>query len=156
MYGPISHIVYALQIAQLILLGILPIDIFTPVLFWAANKFELFKRMEHSRSNETEADETGLKIAALACFNTHKGPNVFKKLAKVVEEHGGECVAHWDDSHPLPLDREESLAKMSASINCDNTSSCKTTLQRFKEVWAGKHEMSATEKQERSFTVNTN
>jgi predicted Zn-dependent protease len=34
----------------------------------------------NSREHECEADETGLKIAALSCFNTHSGPRIFKKV----------------------------------------------------------------------------
>ncbi|GMH70865.1 hypothetical protein TL16_g05509, partial [Triparma laevis f. inornata] len=88
----------------------------------------------NSREHEEEADITGLKIAALACFNTHVGPEIFGKLAKLSGKDGDDVIAGWTDTHPLPLDRLKNLKAKSSEINCDNVGHCHGFLERYREA----------------------
>jgi predicted Zn-dependent protease len=130
---------FYVSLAQIMFLSVIPLDFFTPLLIYFGGNFETFELMQHSRECESEADETGLKIAALACFDTHKGPHVFKKLSEFTEQFSGEAqTSHWSDSHPMPLDREESLIKLSQKINCDDMKRCHGLLERMGKMWGGK------------------
>jgi Zn-dependent protease with chaperone function len=69
----------------------------------------------HSRESEEEADMTGLKIAAKACYNTLAGVEVFNKLAKAAENKNH--VYSWLDSHPASDYRAQYLLEASATYN---------------------------------------
>ena len=88
----------------------------------------------NSREHEEEADITGLKIAALACYNTHVGPDIFGKLAKLGGRDGEDVVAGWTDTHPLPMERLKNLKERSNIINCDNVGHCHGFLERYMEA----------------------
>ncbi|GMH68765.1 hypothetical protein TrST_g4413 [Triparma strigata] len=88
----------------------------------------------NSREHEEEADITGLKIAALACYNTHAGPEIFGKLAKMSGRDGEDAIAGWTDTHPLPMDRLKNLKEKSTEINCDNVGHCHGFLERYMEA----------------------
>jgi len=72
-----------------------------------------------------------LKISALSCYNTHEGPHVFKKLAVIAGDKGDRKAPSWNDSHPLPMDRERRLLKQSKIINCDDNPNCHGVLERI-------------------------
>ena len=127
---------FYLSMAQIVFLSLVPIDFISPFIIYLSTNFETFKVAEHSRHNETEADETGLKIAALGCFDTHKGPHVFKKLG----QYSGRSSKSWKDTHPMPLDREEALLEMAKVINCDNARRCHGVLENFRDAWRGRAE----------------
>ncbi|CAM9250726.1 unnamed protein product, partial [Ectocarpus fasciculatus] len=50
----------------------------------------------HSRSNEEEADMSGVKIMSKACFNAVEGSNIFLKLGALGESRS----TSWLDTHP--------------------------------------------------------
>ena len=83
----------------------------------------------YSRSHETEADDTGLKITARACFDTRKAYTVFTKIGKAYNMES--AVASWSDSHPLPLERALVLQEKSDTINCDKDPSCQGLMARL-------------------------
>lgn len=130
---------FFLAMAQVVFLMVIPIDFFSPLLIWAAENFQERELCAHSRENEAEADETGLKIAALGCFNTHRGPHIFKKLGEFsAEVTGGASLPHWSDTHPMPLDRERRLVELSKKINCDDAKRCHGVLERMRESFLGR------------------
>lgn len=99
-----------------------------------ANRMQNLMLAANSREHECEADVTGLKVAALSCFNTHSGPGVFKKLAKLSGRDSEDATPHWSDTHPMPLDREKTLIEQSKHINCDKVRHCHGFLERFKQA----------------------
>lgn len=69
-----------------------------------------------SREDETEADLMGMVIAAKACYNVHRGVNVFHKF-KILSEHSEASGDTMFQSHPDPVAREESMRTLAASFN---------------------------------------
>ena len=51
----------------------------------------------HSRTNEEEADMTGVKIMSKACFDVIEGSNIFLKLAGL---SNSQSSTSWLDTHP--------------------------------------------------------
>ena len=116
----------------------------------------------HSRCNEREADELGIQLAAMSCFDTKRAPIVMKNLHEItlhmsdqlkplieplsiaedlkrreIDEKGHE-LSSFMDTHPPSLFRYENLLKMSKEENADKyPSKCKNTrrgLMRALEV----------------------
>ena len=71
----------------------------------------------NSRDHERMADELGIKLAAMACYDTSRATDVFKKMHKYDVEmkqmHNAQKGAHLFDSHPPSLERYETLVEMS-------------------------------------------
>jgi Zn-dependent protease with chaperone function len=69
-----------------------------------------------SRDHELEADELGLKIAAMACYNTKRGSYVMKKMHDEAIKLAGEPTHYSNlltmlDTHPPSLDRYNKLVE---------------------------------------------
>jgi predicted Zn-dependent protease len=77
----------------------------------------------NSREHETEADELGVKLAAMACFNTVRGAEVFRKMHEfdVAQGHAGKNLM---SSHPASSERYENVKMMSADENLAKYSYC--------------------------------
>ena len=67
----------------------------------------------HSRDHEDEADRTGLRIAASACFDARHAASFMGKLA----DHGGRGPASWLATHPSSDDRQARLAALARDIH---------------------------------------
>lgn len=67
----------------------------------------------HSRDHEDEADLTGLRIAASACFDARHAASFMSKLA----DHGGRGPASWLATHPSSDDRQARLAALARDIH---------------------------------------
>jgi Zn-dependent protease with chaperone function len=67
----------------------------------------------HSRSNEEEADLTGVKIMSRACYDAVEGSNVFIKLAAL----GESTSASWLDTHPSSALRAKYIKEATAQHN---------------------------------------
>ena len=65
----------------------------------------------NSRECETEADELGLKILSLACYDVIKGPRIFEKFG-LLENH---AKAGWFATHPSSDERLQKLQLLSRS-----------------------------------------
>jgi len=130
------------RISELVLLSMLdPSGILTFALAYFGYKLSSYRSAAHSRQHEREADDMGLKIAALACYDTQKGSHVFGKLAKL----GGSARQqefHYMDTHPLPLEREQELVTQSATIRRENHSHCSSTYSKFWRAKAHQQENS--------------
>lgn len=55
-----------------------------------------YLELEYSRETEEEADELGIHIAALACYDTHNGAKIFDKFSNLQGHH----ATGWNDTHP--------------------------------------------------------
>ena len=86
----------------------------------------------HSRAHETEADELGCKLTAMACFDTKRGSNAFLKMHQHDVKHGADSKDLMS-SHPPSLERYEHLQELNAEENCARYPHCsnlKTQLGR--------------------------
>lgn len=87
----------------------------------------------HSRSNETEADELGCRLAAMACFNTSRGAKVFQRMAQYDESNGGsrnDLMA----SHPASAGRYEFVKQLAMEEKYEKYSHCQTLAKRVRRA----------------------
>lgn len=73
-------------------------------------------KQSYSRQCESEADELGLIIASLACFDTKKGVEFFSKLADIE----GHKSTQWNHSHPSSDYRHTDLKKKVIDYHTDD------------------------------------
>jgi Zn-dependent protease with chaperone function len=86
----------------------------------------------HSRAHETEADELGCKITAMACFDTKRGSKAFLTMHQHDVKHGADSKDLMS-THPPSLERYEHLQDINAEENFARYSYCnklKTQLGR--------------------------
>jgi Zn-dependent protease with chaperone function len=72
----------------------------------------------YSRESETEADLTGIQIAAKACYETRGAGKVFLKFAEYKGESGDDTS--WGSSHPADAHRHLYVEKESEVHNPEN------------------------------------
>lgn len=109
----------------------------------------------YSRKNEREADELGIKLAAMSCFDTRRAPKVFEKLHQyhdkvnellspeqvaAIEEkkdertinQRGYQLSSFSDTHPPTMMRYDYLLDLSREENADKYSKqCNKTRRSF-------------------------
>ena len=94
----------------------------------------------HSRHHENEADELGIKLTAMSCFDTKRAPKVFAKMhehnkdmmkkmkgndevlienVEKASQKDGYLLNSYMDTHPPTLLRYENLVKLSKEENPD-------------------------------------
>ena len=96
-----------------------------------------------SREHESEADELGLTLAAMACYDTKKGAHVMKKMHDHQVGLAGEPsknshLLHLLDTHPPSMDRYEKILKQSETENAGKYSHdhCASVQRRMMQaVW---------------------
>jgi Zn-dependent protease with chaperone function len=75
----------------------------------------------YSRENERQADELGIKLTAMACYDTKSASIVFNKMYKHNEKNGlgvgGVGFRGLFDSHPPSEERYLSLLEQSEDEN---------------------------------------
>ena len=91
----------------------------------------------HSRDHEHEADEMGIQLAAMACFDTEKAAAVFRKMHE--ENMGppsGKRLLSFADTHPSSADRYEKLILASTTENVSKyaDTSCASVGSRLRSV----------------------
>jgi Zn-dependent protease with chaperone function len=92
-----------------------------------------------SRQNETEADELGCKLAGMACFDTKRGVEAFRKMAETDERMDGSySKLSMMNSHPPSAARYEVLRSLSDTENYQQYSYCNTLGRRIKRAMAKK------------------
>lgn len=78
-----------------------------------------------SRDHEREADELGIKLAAMACYNTHRAATVFQRLhEKEQVPSTGNKLFSFANSHPPTEERYRDLVLASESENADSYDNC--------------------------------
>lgn len=78
-----------------------------------------------SRDHEREADELGIKLAAMACYNTHRAASVFQRLhEKEQVPSTGNKLFSFANSHPPTDERYRDLVLASESENADSYDNC--------------------------------
>ena len=114
----------------------------------------------NSRESEAEADRMGIKIAAMACYDTRAGAEVFDRMRQDGEEGleeqegGGGAPGEGDrgrglmsflDTHPPSKDRYDYLVRASEEENAERyqrSHGCGSVRQMFRQA------MSATKRSE--------
>lgn len=84
----------------------------------------------HSRDSERAADQLGIRIAAMSCFDTGRAATVFRKMA--LKKNQGETelkanvdqeqvaeTTHFTDTHPPSMERYMNIKSMSKDENAD-------------------------------------
>eukprot|EP00531_Pseudo-nitzschia_arenysensis_P010356 CAMPEP_0116117340 /NCGR_PEP_ID=MMETSP0329-20121206/1517_1 /TAXON_ID=697910 /ORGANISM="Pseudo-nitzschia arenysensis, Strain B593" /LENGTH=438 /DNA_ID=CAMNT_0003610891 /DNA_START=113 /DNA_END=1429 /DNA_ORIENTATION=- len=84
-----------------------------------------------SRSNETEADELGLRLAAMSCYDTKRGIQVYRKMEKAAVSDGTAPQHSFMSSHPPSGERYEHLHSMVETENFSQYSYCNTLQKRI-------------------------
>ena len=104
-----------------------------------------------SRENEREADALGAKLAAMACYDTTRGTNVFHKMASLPPSSVNNNVAvrsdssttttipestGFLDSHPSSMERHQTLLALATTKeNPSNYTSCQKTKGFFHQLF---------------------
>jgi len=99
-----------------------------------------------SREHETQADELGLKLAAMACYDTKSGTEVMKKMNDYQEQVMGTTAKNSNllqllDSHPPSLARYEKMKEESKTENPDkygHTHCANLQRKMYQAVWGGR------------------
>lgn len=84
----------------------------------------------YSRENEREADELGIKLTAMACYDTKEASRVFHKMHMQDVESGLGASAgrigllSFFDTHPPSDERFRSLLEVRLTICCSISLGC--------------------------------
>lgn len=104
----------------------------------------------HSRENEREADEMGIKVAAMACFDTKRGSEVFRKMhefdvksGKVDSASGSANLSDLLQTHPASKARYEFLLEASEEENMKKyeDTTCNSIQNSFRKMFLKEKEM---------------
>jgi len=74
--------------------------------------------LQHSRADERQADDLGLRYLLRAGYDPREMPPVFEMLERVAEQEGGRLPV-WLSTHPDPGSRAERLAKEVAAAEAN-------------------------------------
>ena len=94
----------------------------------------------YSREHEVEADKLGIQLAAMACFDTRRGAEVFRRMMEMESESSvmGRLMPKWlvrfEMDHPLTEDRYKYLVQASETENAAKYSNtaCADVCRKFK------------------------
>ena len=71
--------------------------------------------LKHSRDDERQADDLGLRYMQRARFDPREMPDVFTMLERVSEARGGDGPPEWLSTHPNPGNRRERIEQAIAA-----------------------------------------
>ena len=98
----------------------------------------------NSREHEREADELGIKIATMACYDTSRATDVFQKIHKydveMMKTHDVEKVTNFFDAHPPTLERYETLVEISKNGSLkgyEEQGECASIKNKFRYALSG-------------------
>mmetsp|Transcript_7586 Transcript_7586/g.8351 ORF Transcript_7586/g.8351 Transcript_7586/m.8351 type:complete len:108 (+) Transcript_7586:2-325(+) len=78
-----------------------------------------------SREFEREADILGIKLAAMACYDTKRGTDVFRRLGEISKKNNnGYSHTSFIDSHPPSDERYRDLIIASETENANAYPNC--------------------------------
>jgi Zn-dependent protease with chaperone function len=84
-----------------------------------------------SRAHETEADELGCKLAAMSCYDTRRGIEVYRKMQEATANDGNALKQNFMSSHPPSQDRYHNLQSLVETQNFLEYSYCNTLKKRI-------------------------
>jgi predicted Zn-dependent protease len=79
----------------------------------AAAAAQLAVQLPNSRSQETEADQIGIKLAAKAGYDPHAAVTLWQKMGKV---GGGKAPPAWLSTHPSDDQRQQRLGQLAPKM----------------------------------------
>lgn len=79
----------------------------------AAAAAQLAVQLPNSRSQETEADEIGIKLAAKAGYDPRAAVTLWQKMGKV---GGGKAPPAWLSTHPSDAQRQQRLSQLAPKM----------------------------------------
>jgi len=95
----------------------------------------------HSREHERQADELGIKLAAMACFDTNRASQVFHKMHLYDTESGRDraetpYILSFLETHPPSGERFQYLIEASKQENVEKyeDSTCASVKKRFMDL----------------------
>ena len=91
-----------------------------------------------SRSHETEADELGCRLAAMSCYDTRRGAEVFRKMQEVAIDNGSASKQNFMSSHPPSQERYDNLQMLVETQNYSEYSCCNTLRKRIARAFKQK------------------
>ena len=91
-----------------------------------------------SRTHETEADELGCRLAAMSCYDTKRGIEVFRKMQEAADSDGTASKQNLMSSHPPSQERYENLKMLAETQNFSEYSYCNTLQKRITRAFKSK------------------
>eukprot|EP00536_Pseudo-nitzschia_multiseries_P013363 jgi/Psemu1/245256/estExt_Genewise1.C_5670017 len=91
-----------------------------------------------SRTHETEADELGCRLAAMACYDTRRGVEVFRKMQEEAVKNGTASNQNMMSSHPPSQERYSNLQLLVETENLSQYSYCNTIGKRISRILKAK------------------
>lgn len=91
-----------------------------------------------SRSHETEADELGCRLAAMSCYDTRRGVEVFRKMQEAAVDNGTASKQSMMSSHPPSQERYDNLQILVETQNYSEYSYCNTLRKQIARAFKQK------------------
>mmetsp|Transcript_41565 Transcript_41565/g.46372 ORF Transcript_41565/g.46372 Transcript_41565/m.46372 type:complete len:435 (-) Transcript_41565:921-2225(-) len=91
-----------------------------------------------SRGHETEADELGCRLAAMSCYDTRRGVEVFRKMHEAALLSGTNSRQNLISSHPPSQERYDNLLIQVETQNYPEYSYCNTLRKRIIRAFSQK------------------
>jgi len=91
-----------------------------------------------SRGHETEADELGCRLAAMSCYDTKRGIEVFRKMQTAAVVNGTASKQNMMSSHPPSQERYDNLLMLAEYQNYSEYSYCNTLRKRIARSFSQK------------------
>mmetsp|Transcript_6778 Transcript_6778/g.14442 ORF Transcript_6778/g.14442 Transcript_6778/m.14442 type:complete len:439 (+) Transcript_6778:126-1442(+) len=91
-----------------------------------------------SRTHETEADELGCRLAAMSCYDTRRGVEVFRKMDEEAAKNGNASNQNMMSSHPPSQERYDNLQILVETQNFSEYGYCNTLRKRIARVFKEK------------------
>ena len=89
-----------------------------------------------SRDHEREADQLGIKLAAMACFDTTIAVGSFKRLHEI-EQPRSQYLPRFADSHPPTYERYDDLLRLSGESENMPETYCGEVGRNLKQLLGG-------------------
>jgi len=89
-----------------------------------------------SRGHETEADELGCRLAAMSCYDTRRGVEVFRKMHEAAVNNGTASRLNLISSHPPSQERYDNLLMLVETQNYSEYSYCNTLRKRIARAFS--------------------
>lgn len=103
---PVTAILFGTQLVLMTLVD--PVGIFSFLFDAVIGHLRGYLQANFSREHEFEADELGLLLTSLACFDIKAGAHVHEKLAELSHHR----ATHLNDTHPSSVDRKRILQQL--------------------------------------------
>ena len=91
-----------------------------------------------SRTHEAEADELGCRLAAMSCYDTRRGIEVYRKMQDAAISDGSASKTTLMATHPSSQERYDTLQRLIETENYSEYSYCNTLRKRIVRAFKSK------------------